>query len=360
MFGSRVETDADVARLMAHLLAEHDRVDAAIAVLSTPVLRDDAASRQRLNTLLTRAGRTAEADDVLANADTAVTAPDFDRAPVWKVDALAEAGRIDEAIALLRTVTGTEGSTLAWSQLAELLAEHDRLEDLEELAAEGPARRCCAGCGNPLADGYDPARESAARFAATLVRKTLARRGDVARLRALVDAGDADATRWLARALADRGDVPELRERASRGDRHATIHLARCLAGDPHLVQEALELLRPLAEAGDDEAAEEVPFLVEALGDVDEAVRLLTVLVRKESDFLLFGPGRLGSELIDLCARHNRVDDLRRMSDSGNTYAANRLVKLLVAARRFDELRDEVAAGTPGAVQQLAAHGRLR
>jgi tetratricopeptide (TPR) repeat protein len=359
MLGSRAETDGDVARLLAHLLAEHNRVDAAITLLKSPVLRGDVASQRTLSTLLVRAGRTAEADDMLQSGDAADPASDFDRTTLWRVDALAEAGRVDEAIALLRAVTSTAGSPLVWSQLAELLAEHDRLEELEELAAEGPARHCCAGCGNPVEDGYDPGREAAARFAATLVQKTLARRGDVVRLRALIAAGDADAARWLARALADQGDVKELRERASHGDRHAAIHLARCLAKDPLQIREALDILRPLADAGDDEAAEEIPFLLEALGDVEEAVSLLSALVRKESDFVLFGPGRLGGALIDLCARHDRVDDLRRMSDSGNPYAAQRLVGLLVDSRRLDELRGEVAAGTPGAVQQLARLGHL-
>ena len=61
-----------------------------------------------------------------------------------------------------------------------------------------------------------------------------------------------DAARWWqAHSLAENGDVDELRQRAGGGDDHARQQLAYWLSerGRP---QEAIALIRPLADAGED------------------------------------------------------------------------------------------------------------
>lgn len=56
---------------------------------------------------------------------------------------------------------------------------------------------------------------------------------------------------WQAYCLAENDDVDELRERADADDDHARRQLASRL-GERGRAQEALTLIRPLADAGDD------------------------------------------------------------------------------------------------------------
>ena len=65
-------------------------------------------------------------------------------------------------------------------------------------------------------------------------------------IRPLADAGDDVAELWLARWLADRGRLDELRERAGSGSRHAARELARTLAD-----HDLLEELRDRVSADD-------------------------------------------------------------------------------------------------------------
>jgi hypothetical protein len=63
-----------------------------------------------------------------------------------------------------------------------------------------------------------------------------------------------DAARWWrAYVLAENDQVDELRESAARGDDHARRQLADSL-GDRDRTEEAIEVIRPLADAGDDVA----------------------------------------------------------------------------------------------------------
>ena len=66
------------------------------------------------------------------------------------------------------------------------------------------------------------------------------------------DAEDA-ARWWQAYLLADNNQVDELRERAAAGDEHARQQLASWLS-DRGRTDEAISVIRPLADAGDDVA----------------------------------------------------------------------------------------------------------
>ena len=64
-----------------------------------------------------------------------------------------------------------------------------------------------------------------------------------------------DALRWWeAYQLAEAGEIDELQARVDAGDDHARWHLASLLA-ESHREPEAANLIRPLADAGDDIAA---------------------------------------------------------------------------------------------------------
>jgi hypothetical protein len=59
--------------------------------------------------------------------------------------------------------------------------------------------------------------------------------------------------------------------------------------------------------------------------------------------------------LVELLAAQGRVDELRTRVDAGNRSAAARLARLLVEQGRIDELQAEVHAGNPTACDKLLA-----
>lgn len=98
-------------------------------------------------------------------------------------------------------------------------------------------------------------------------------------------AGDADdaARWWLAYQLAEDDRADELRQRAGAGDDHARRQLASWLS-DRGRTQEAITVIRPLADAGDDLA---LLWLVRCLAE-DER----TDEMRQRAEAAMIAPGR--------------------------------------------------------------------
>ena len=109
-----------------------------------------------------------------------------------------------------------------------------------------------------------------------------------------------DAERWWqAYQLAENDQAGELGERANAGDEHARRQLANWLA-ERARIEEAIEVIRPLAGAGDDVAE---LWLARWLADLDQ------------------------------------VDELRRRAASGSYHAVHELAEWLAWHEHLDELR---------------------
>lgn len=170
-----------------------------------------------------------------------------------------------------------------------------------------------------------------------------------------------DAARWWrAYRLAENDQVGELGERAAAGDEHARRQLAGWLS-DRAMTQEAIDIIRPLADAGDEvaqlwlarwlaeqdgldelrqrAASGDYHALVELAGWLAARDRLeeLRVLVVEERELL---SGWL--------ARQSEIKLVRLAADLGDEDAERRL------ARGLDRLRERAAAGDEVARQVLA------
>ncbi len=147
----------------------------------------------------------------------------------------------------------------------------------------------------------------------------------IAVIRPLADGGDDVAELWLARWLADCDHLDELRQRADSGSYHAWRELIKRLAErDMH------EELRELAEAAD---ADTWQLIFDAVGEAGsagmEVLRLLADLGDKTSRM------RLAHRL----AREGPLDELRHRAESGDEYAQHWLSEacgthVVQAARR--------------------------
>ncbi|MHB9858379.1 tetratricopeptide repeat protein [Streptomyces sp. YIM S03343] len=343
------------ARSVAELLERWGRADEAIEVSRLNMQANWRLALENFALLLARHGRGDEAfglllpyleDWVIADALVAVSAgpgrdeevaallaarveaghqggwPDFggrSTEPGNATELLATVrerqGRVDEAIALLRTreITSVNGR----DQLADLLARHDRIEELREYAATetlGEAAQCLA--------------------------EYLEQRGDVA--------GAIDAYRTLA---AD--DSP-----------HTAVLLAWLLArhdrGD-----EAIELLRSLPSAGDEDWV--VDALCTLYTDQGRAEEGLTYLDDRkarcgseEREFF-----RLRTKLLVACGRREQaIEEARSRPESDNWCEAQDLAALLSDAGRSEEAVVILDPAIPANRSALAAHlmtaGRIK
>ena len=181
-----------------------------------------------------------------------------------------------------------------------------------------------------------------------------------------------DAHRWWeAYQLAEAGEIDELQARVDAGDEHARWHLASLLA-DYRRESEAANLIRPLAEAGDEVAAmwlarwlaggdsyrfgsgdtAELRERAQA-GDYYSIQALAYVLAIQgriaELRELLCPDGPVRPELAAWLTRQSDVEVLRLGADAGDETCQRNLAHWLARFGEVDELRRRAAAGEPRA-----------
>ena len=258
-------------------------------------------------------------------------------------------------------------------------------------AGDRDAARELAGCW-PSAATWTPARPGRRRR--PLRRRSAGRsagragrpgRGGCA---PAADAGDRDAARRLAGLLAERGDLDgtcahwptpatgmppcgwpvcwpsgatwtTCAPGPTPATGYAAVQLAGLLAerGD---LDEAAQILRPAANAGDHDAARRLAGLLTERGDLDEAVQV-TVQVQRAgayADLLRFATRLTKSSLPGgwpVCSPSGATwTILRALADAGDPDVALRLAGLLAERGDLDSLRALADAGDRGAAVQLA------
>jgi hypothetical protein len=160
------------------------------------------------------------------------------------------------------------------------------------------------------------------------------------------DAGDENAAEQLADLLARRGDLDQLRARADAGDEYAARQLVRLLTerGD---LDGAEQILRTRADADDRIAAMQLADLLTERGDLDQ--------LRTRADA---GDENAARQLVRLLTERGDLDQLRACADAGDENAARQLAGLLTERGDLDEaeqiLHTRANAGDWNAARQLA------
>jgi hypothetical protein len=155
----------------------------------------------------------------------------------------------------------------------------------------------------------------------------------------LADAGDEVAELWLARWLADCDRLSELRQRAGRGSYHASRLLARLLASHDMAGE-----LRERASAGDYHALRAlVRWLAEH--DMGEELRDLVTAADADTRLLIFDATDEGC--------WPGLNALRVLSGLGHRTSRSRLAFRLAREGRLDELRRRAEGGDEYARNRL-------
>ncbi|MER5625843.1 hypothetical protein ABT061_32880 [Streptosporangium sp. NPDC002544] len=311
---------------------------------------DDESAASSLVGLLVEHGRVEEAIAVLR---TRADAGD-DIAALRLSGLLVDQGRAEEAVAVLRARADI-GDPYAAYHLVNRLVEHGRAEELRARADTGDtyaAQRLV----NLLLDqeqveeavavlrphtraGGEDAGDDYATYAALQLVGLLAELELVEELCARADTGDTYAAVRLASLLAEQGRAEELRVRADTGDARAARWLARLLA-EQGRVEEATAVLRARADAGDVPAARRLAELLAGQGRVEEAITALRPHA-DTSDTADTGYISIAVELADLLVKQGRVEEaitaLRPRADAGDISPAQRLADLLLEQGRVEE-----------------------
>lgn len=166
--------------------------------------------------------------------------------------------------------------------------------------------------------------------------------GRIDELRARSDGGDQGAKLELVSLLTRQGNHSELRTRSLGGDPMAARALVAELLGSGRL-EEALQVLRTFAEAGDRAAARYLEKLLAERRRLDD--------LRSGADE---GDEDAAWRLAELLEKFGGVQELRVRADRGDRVAAHTLAGLLGQKGEVDELRSRADAGDPAAVQVLA------
>ena len=233
-------------------------------------------------------------------------------------DRLAQQGRADDAVTILRAVADAGGIESAQT-LAVLRAEQGDLDELRARADDEIQRARRARPGEWVGDWFR-----------TRLADTLAGRGDLDELRARADDDDSCAASRLAGLLAGRGDLDGLRALAEAGSGYAASRLAGLLA-DRGDLDGAAQILRGPADAGDPWwAPAERADLLAKRGDL-HGLRALADAGDKAA------ASRLAGLLADRGDLDGAAQILRALADAGNEYAAGRWAELLIEQDRTDE-----------------------
>lgn len=153
-------------------------------------------------------------------------------------------------------------------------------------------------------------------------------------LTALADADNRYAAERLAALLAVRGHIEKLHARANAGDSASAVRLA-ILFKSQRRTEEAIAVLRPLADTNDPWASQMLVRMLVDLRRVDE--------LRDRVDA---GTWSADISLPDLLATLGRIDELRDLADNGNPHAGFRLAAVLGQQGDVEQLRTRTNAGT--------------
>ncbi|WP_203018215.1 effector-associated domain EAD1-containing protein [Frankia sp. AgW1.1] len=349
LFGRALSTgDPWPARGLAALLAERGEYQEAERVLLSLLEMGDKDSARDLVDLLAVRG---DADGLQRRADLGDL-----HAAHELVELLARNGEPEKADQLLRTLADS-GDRYAAGELAEQLAVRG---DVDGLRARARARAGDQFAAGELADlfakrgdvdGLRDLVDTGHQFIAERLARLLLKRDEYQEaeqvLRVAADAGDTGGARELVNLLARRGDLDGLRDQANNGHQYAACELARLLAenGEYH---EAEQLLQTVADAGDENAARQLASLLTSRGDV---ARLRD---RAEA-----GDGYATHHLAALLAGRGEQEEaeqiLRTYADYDGQNAAERMADLLAAHGKIDALQARADAGDKYAARRLAS-----
>jgi hypothetical protein len=159
-------------------------------------------------------------------------------------------------------------------------------------------------------------------------------------IRPVADAGDDVAEMWLARWLADCDHLDELRQRADGGGYYALRELARWLGE-----RDMLDELRQRADRGNSHALRELAGRLAAHNRLEELRELVATEDADRQQVILEAAGGAGSAGIDV---------LRMVADLGDDHARRRLDRRLAREGRLEELRERAEKGDDYARQLLA------
>jgi predicted negative regulator of RcsB-dependent stress response len=304
------------------------------------------------------------------------------------IEKLDELGRVDEAVELLQFYIDTRNGNLPdvfGAKLAEMLAKHDRVDELRARADAGDWTAI-----EPLAEllaRQGQVDELSSRADTGGVMGVLALGEQYLEQGRLDDAIDilrpnantlpSNYVNWvaisLAEALVQRGDLDEAADVLRSSDSlFSALSLAEVLDAGGH-VNEALEVLRVYADEGIGAASDSIAKLLARsrrieelraradLGDASAAHRLAEFLVEQENldeaikilrvaENSIFAAKEL---LVELLARQGHFEELRSRTDAGDGFAAHQMAAWLAKRGEVDELRAELDAGNSAAADQL-------
>lgn len=385
--------DQDGRDHLINILAEYGRVDRAIAVLQAAGEADDLVPFRRflhkaVSTMLVEAGRHDEAKLFLE----ALVVFGPGRLWAWRklTDLLVDTGRAGEAIDLLQRLNEQcrkSKDSLADEEPAErppvitvardvLPAADDIGERLADLLAEA----------GRWEEALAIVRTGVVRQPGIWLATKFAQNGKLDQLRALAEIGDAGVSLVLAEKLLEEGQVPEavrLIDRVGKAGpsarllellvRHGREELAisagvirdwqlsaeslRALAGAllahghrERLVGLLKELSEPAAVFRNDDASEISETVADLLADVDCWDEALKIARRGTAWARHWVPRRLVAA--------GNFAQVRRLAELGNDQAGAELVRHLVGHQQFREafalLHESVAAGLDWAGHELA------
>ncbi|MFF2550295.1 WD40 repeat domain-containing protein [Nocardia sp. NPDC058058] len=170
----------------------------------------------------------------------------------------------------------------------------------------------------------------------------LARTGQLAELRKWADNGDPQGCRQLAVALVRAGRISEVRDRTAAGDLYSARALADWLVYRRRF-DEAIEVMRVVAESGNVGARRRLARLLAGQGYVEEAIAQLERVPRWERH----------ENIVRWVSGQYRFDLLRQLAATGNAAAVDDLERAVVSlwgSARFTaaiDLLSDIDAGLP-------------